>query len=419
MKKLFALFTCAAMAATLATPSLAAATPSLAAAAPSLAAATALGSSPATGKGEGDYTIGVGGVFVPGTPSGDVISADIAWEAMNFTYTEGSVGTWNPDTHTYTGGTEGSWSTNKPAITVTNHSNTALEATFAFAAADGVTTTGSFYTKDPSNVYTAITAAADQKLALATAVGTTRENAPAGSLCFGVSGAGISENKSLGTITVKIAKDTKIYTGEELVAALTALATTGGTITLGADIGVPYDGASGSAFMIMAAEGQDIVLDLNGHTLTGAIGTEVGSGTSITIKNGKITYTYTGEHADESAIITHVGPGTLNLEGLTVDTPSNAALLVLGSVSVRNCSFTGGITVEEGMTATIVLVGGNLTLSGTVSAKGFIQASNTWILELKNGCQYAFNNATEATTATADVIYDKFSVDRPDWLIMF
>lgn len=64
---------------------------------------------------------------------------DIAWGAMKFEYTSGE-GTWDTTTHTYTGGTgAGAWTeasyldgTNNK-VTVTNHSNHAVDAGFAFA----------------------------------------------------------------------------------------------------------------------------------------------------------------------------------------------------------------------------------------------------------------------------------------------
>ena len=125
------------------------------------------------------------------------ISVDIAWAAMDFTYTGASQGTWNPVTHTYDGATEGSWSDNTPAITVTNHSNVAINATLDFTpAVDGVVGT-----------FTEVSGTEnDNILELATAEGTTLENAPTATANFGISGAAIDADKTLGTITVAIAK---------------------------------------------------------------------------------------------------------------------------------------------------------------------------------------------------------------------
>lgn len=161
--------------------------------------------SSASGKGAGKYTLEIVGLYTPGANVGDVISVDVVWDAMNFTYTAGTLGTWSPENHSYSGGTEGGWSTDKAGITVTNHSNVGIDATMSFAAtASGVN--GTFYTKGEGDTYTAITSAADQKLNLATAVGTAKENAPAGTLYFGVSGDAISKNTELGNITVTIEK---------------------------------------------------------------------------------------------------------------------------------------------------------------------------------------------------------------------
>ena len=141
--------------------------------------------------------ITVNGKYTPGATTGEIISADIAWEAMDFTYTGASQGAWNPATHTYDGATEGGWSNNTPAITVTNHSNVAVNATLGFTASvDGVI--GTFTeTSGTEN---------DNILNLATAEGTEVVNAPTATANFGISGAAIDADKTRGTITVAIAK---------------------------------------------------------------------------------------------------------------------------------------------------------------------------------------------------------------------
>ena len=45
--------------------------------------------------------ITVNGTYTPGATADEIISADIAWDAMDFTYTGASQGTWNPVTHAY------------------------------------------------------------------------------------------------------------------------------------------------------------------------------------------------------------------------------------------------------------------------------------------------------------------------------
>ena len=153
--------------------------------------------SPSAGNGKGKYNIEIVGTYTPGTAGSSVISVDIAWDAMDFTYTAPSQGTWNPVTHTYEGATKGGWSNNTPAITVTNHSNVAVNATLGFTAdVDGVIGT-----------FTEVSGTAnDNILNLATAEGTEVANAPTATANFGISGDAINASQKLGTITVTIAE---------------------------------------------------------------------------------------------------------------------------------------------------------------------------------------------------------------------
>ena len=147
--------------------------------------------------GNEDREITVNGSFVPGTAADEIISVDVAWEAMDFTYTGASQGTWNPVTHAYEGAIDGGWSDNTPAITVTNHSNVAVNATLSFTA--NVTGVVGTFTEVSGTEN-------DNILELATAEGTAVADAPTASANFGISGAAIDADKALGTITVTIAK---------------------------------------------------------------------------------------------------------------------------------------------------------------------------------------------------------------------
>ena len=180
----------------------------------------------AENNGTSGTDITVNGTYTPGTAADEKISVDIVWEAMNFTYTAPSQGTWNPATHAYEGQTAGGWSDNTRAITVTNHSNVAVNATLGFTA-DVTGVVGTFAEASGT--------ANDNILNLATAVGTTVENAPTATAYFGISGAAIDADKTLGTITVTIAKAGEsggVTTFEALQAAVNA----GGTVKLGGDI---------------------------------------------------------------------------------------------------------------------------------------------------------------------------------------
>ena len=156
-----------------------------------------LTNSPSTGNGKGKYNIEISGTYTPGAVADEIISVDVAWEAMDFTYTGASQGTWNPVTHAYEGAIDGGWSDNTPAITVINHSNVAVNATLSFTA--NVTGVVGTFTEVSGTEN-------DNILELATAEGTAVADAPTASANFGISGAAIDADKALGTITVTIAK---------------------------------------------------------------------------------------------------------------------------------------------------------------------------------------------------------------------
>ena len=203
---------------------------------------------PSTGNGKGKYNIEISGTYTPGAAADEIISADIAWDAMDFTYTGASQGTWNPATHTYEGATEGGWSNNTPAITVTNHSNVAVNATLGFTA--NVTGVVGTFTEASGT-------ANDNVLELATAVGTEVGSAPKATASFGISGAAIDADKTLGTITVTIKTATVVTTFAELQEAVN-----NGNIVLASDVTVD------TPYLVIQ---KDVSIDFNGNTLRGSI----------------------------------------------------------------------------------------------------------------------------------------------------
>jgi hypothetical protein len=99
------------------------------------------------------------------TPS-TVYSVDVKWGSMAFVYTEGSAGTWNPNTHSYEGQTASAWTCASGAnvVTITNHSNTALTAKLSY---------------QPAQSYSAVQGSfSATSLPLASAVNTTVNAAP-------------------------------------------------------------------------------------------------------------------------------------------------------------------------------------------------------------------------------------------------
>ena len=292
----------------------------------------------------------VTGVYQAGKAADEKISVDLVWDAMDFTYTAPSQGTWNPATHTYEGATEGGWSDNTPAITVKNHSNVALNATLGF-------------TPDVTGVVGTFTEASgtanDNILELATAVDTEVSNAPTATANFGISGAAIDADKALGTVTVTIAKAGESG-GVTTFEALQEAVNNGGTVKLGGDITLE------SSLNIEAAT--PVVLDLNGHTITGSgrsVCVWLLSG-SCTIRGGSITAT------GDNAVYNYSKSGTLMIEGCTIRTDRSA--LYSGDddavTTVKNSTLISDI-------AAIFCESGTISLEGTVNLSGKRYTINT------------------------------------------
>ena len=308
--------------------------------------------SPSAGNGKGKYNIEISGTYTPGAAADEIISADIAWDAMDFTYTGASQGTWNPVTHTYDGATEGSWSDNTPAITVTNHSNVAINATLDFTpAVDGVV--GTFTEASGTEN--------DNILNLATAEGTEVANAPTATANFGISGAAIDADKTLGTITVTIAKTGSAEGGETATvvttfAELQAAVNNGGTLKLGGDITLE------DYLNIYAAS--PLLLDLNGHTITGTNKSVYLMSGTCTIRGGSITVTSTNA-------VNNFGD-TLTIDQCTISSASGCALYNgSGDATVKNSTLS-----RTDNWYVVYAAEGTVSLEGTVDLSGTIKEND-------------------------------------------
>ena len=303
-----------------------------------------------TNDGTGSTDITVTGTYKEGTPAEDVTSVDIAWDAMDFTYTAPSKGTWNASTHEYENATEGGWAATSgtdPKITVTNHSNVTVDASFAFAAAvDGLN--GSF-TKTT--------------LVLDSAEGTELSNAPKDETAFSVSGSAIDADKSLGTITVTVSTGTTISTAEDLYATGDKV----GVFKLANNIDL------GSETLGIASD--KYILDLNGFTLSSSASAGVivvEEGATLTVKNGSLT-----NAADGAAALSN-DFGTVIVDGCTISGGNGAyAIQNSGKMSVKD-SVLHGLFGEQ---YTVMVESknasagkhGELTLSGNAQMDGSIK----------------------------------------------
>jgi hypothetical protein len=127
----------------------------------------------------------------------EIVSVDVAWGEMEFTYTPATQGTWNPTTHSYDGGSEAGWSAIGNEISVTNHSNVGVTASFAFDTAEGLEIKGGFYADNEEVT----------SVSLDSAENPTEEKTLSKTVCFQVeSGTITKDTDSLGTITVTIEK---------------------------------------------------------------------------------------------------------------------------------------------------------------------------------------------------------------------
>ena len=151
----------------------------------------------ATNNGSQNTVIDINAVYSNTVSQGsDVISVNVEWGAMKFTYTKSGVNVWNPDTHQYeVQNAGGAWTATGNTVTVTNHSNVAIKSNLTFASASG---------------YSAVTGSFDKsQLLLDSGVGLSYANADKGTAKLTLGGTladSVTSYSKVGTITVAISK---------------------------------------------------------------------------------------------------------------------------------------------------------------------------------------------------------------------
>ena len=111
-----------------------------------------------------------------GSKASDVVSVDISWGAMEFSYYDEIEGTWNPKTHQYDGAVAARWEVENASnfVTITNHSNKAVTASLSL-------------TMNPD--YSSVIGQFDTPtLNIPTAVGTASTNSPSATARLTLSG---------------------------------------------------------------------------------------------------------------------------------------------------------------------------------------------------------------------------------------
>lgn len=141
----------------------------------------------------------VTGIFVEGAKSDIVYSVDVSWGSMEFTFIDESEGIWNPLTHTFDDVVDSTWNLTDESnkITITNHSNDNIIATMSFSSSIA-NVEGGFY--EESSGLTPITSS----ILLENANGTQIDTAPTSSVYFNITDGTITENGTIGTITITL-----------------------------------------------------------------------------------------------------------------------------------------------------------------------------------------------------------------------
>lgn len=85
-------------------------------------------------NGGDDQGIGIIGNYTP-APTGPAISFDLEWDAMDFTYSGGTLSDWDESSHTYGDGyVPAGWIEEQKQIKITNHSDVGLTASLTFVS---------------------------------------------------------------------------------------------------------------------------------------------------------------------------------------------------------------------------------------------------------------------------------------------
>ena len=254
--------------------------------------------------------ISVKAKYVEDIKASKTIQADVIWGKMEFTYSVNGTKTWNAKTHEYDIDTKGEWSAKGNDISVTNHSNAAIDVNFTYQPLDEYSVVKGTFTNDEFTIPTAEGKAVnDESLTVSTALTLSGELS-----------SDVTALTKVGNVAVNIAEasenaDTDVKTVSsynDLVSTVAA----GGKIKLDDDITLKS--------RINCKKNTVIELDLNGHTITGQI---MNNGADCTIKNGTL-------NGDEGPIM--VQGGTTNLIGCKISTKYTPVYVSRGTTNISS-----------------------------------------------------------------------------------
>lgn len=149
----------------------------------------------------GAQSIGVKAKTVDDVTTPEVISVNVEWGKMEFTYTTAGVKTWDAQNHTYSvQDPTGGWAEDGNTVKVTNHSNVVIEAAFSYEKGTETTLDGTFaYDKTAaSNVVTLNAGVENQK--------DSADSVTATLTLSGTPGKTLANFTEVGNVVVKITK---------------------------------------------------------------------------------------------------------------------------------------------------------------------------------------------------------------------
>ena len=141
------------------------------------------------------------GRYTPGKNSsnGTIVSFDIIWGDLDFTYREAGTGKWNSSTHRYEYDLNSTgWGVTNPdgnRIQVVNHSNTDIKMEIQFRPSSGHWDIGAKFTRDPQS-----TSQEEGEMKLDTAEKTNA--AVTGDWYMHITGGRLDKSEKIGTITI-------------------------------------------------------------------------------------------------------------------------------------------------------------------------------------------------------------------------
>ena len=286
--------------------------------------------------------ISVKAKYVEDIKASKTIQADVIWGKMEFTYSVNGTKTWNAKTHEYDIDTKGEWSAKGNDISVTNHSNAAIDVDFTYQPLDEYSVVKGTFTNDEFTIPTAEGKAVnDESLTVSTALTLSGELS-----------SDVTALTKVGNVAVNIAEasenaDTDVKTVSsynDLVSTVAA----GGKIKLDDDITLKS--------RINCKKNTVIELDLNGHTITGQI---MNNGADCTIKNGTL-------NGDEGPIM--VQGGTTNLIGCKISTKYTPVYVSRGTANITDCTLTN----EDANKSVVINNTGTVNISGTTNISSTI-----------------------------------------------